>query len=61
LASWHSDMKMCGNIAEPLIEDPLPIDISICPDCGGPADNGFSREIPPSPYSCTKCDSNLEK
>lgn len=26
-----------------------------CPKCGGRADNGFDRCIPPSPYFCTKC------
>ena len=32
-----------------------PLDLFTCPNCGGDADNGFSREIPPSPYWCTKC------
>ena len=32
-----------------------PVDLSTCPGCGGPADNGFSRDVPPSPYYCTKC------
>lgn len=31
-------------------------DINTCPGCGGPADNGFDRCLPPSPYLCTKCD-----
>ena len=26
-----------------------------CPKCGGPADNGHDRCLPPSPYFCTKC------
>jgi hypothetical protein len=30
-------------------------DLSHCPQCGGPADNGHDRSIPPSPYFCTKC------
>lgn len=30
-------------------------DISLCPQCNGPADNGFDRSFPPSPYLCTKC------
>lgn len=30
-------------------------DVSRCPRCNGPADNGFDRSIPPSPYLCTKC------
>jgi len=30
-------------------------DLSRCPQCNGPADNGHDRSIPPSPYLCTKC------
>ena len=30
-------------------------DLSLCPQCNGPADNGHDRSIPPSPYLCTKC------
>jgi len=30
-------------------------DINVCPECGGEADNGFDRCLPPSPYVCTKC------
>ena len=26
-----------------------------CPVCGGPADNGHDRCVPPTPYYCTKC------
>ena len=37
--------------AEP-VQEP---DLSRCPKCGGPADNGHDREVPPSPYFCTKC------
>lgn len=33
-----------------------PMDLSKCPECGGTADNGFSRDIPPVPYVCTKCE-----
>lgn len=31
-------------------------DMSKCPACGGPADNGHDRCYPPSPYFCTKCE-----
>jgi len=31
-------------------------DLSTCPNCGGPADNGHDREFPPNPYLCTKCE-----
>lgn len=30
--------------------------LSTCPGCGGPADNGHDRCLPPSPYYCTKCE-----
>ena len=33
----------------------LRADLSRCPKCNGPADNGFDRSFPPSPYLCTKC------
>jgi hypothetical protein len=28
----------------------------VCPQCGGHADNGHDRELPPNPYVCTKCE-----
>lgn len=31
-------------------------DLSKCPRCGGEADNGHDRCIPPNPYLCRKCD-----
>ena len=37
--------------AEP-VQEP---DLSRCPKCNGPADNGHDREVPPNPYYCTKC------
>ena len=41
-----------GNLPPPLQAEP---DLSLCPQCNGPADNGHDRSIPPSPYLCTKC------
>lgn len=35
-------------------------DLSKCPRCGGPADNGHDRCVPPSPYLCTKCQAEQE-
>ena len=35
-------------------------DLSKCPKCGGEADNGHDRCIPPSPYYCTKCNETQE-
>ena len=29
-------------------------DITKCPKCKGPADNGFDRCLPPNPYYCKK-------
>lgn len=37
---------------EALEADP---DLTKCPRCGGPADNGNDRCVPPNPYYCTKC------
>jgi hypothetical protein len=34
-------------------------DLSLCPQCNGPADNGHDRSIPPHPYLCTKCMAEL--
>ncbi len=31
-------------------------DLSKCPNCGGEADNGHDRCVPPNPYYCTKCE-----
>ena len=33
-------------------------DLSKCPKCGGYADNGHDRCLPPSPYYCIRCDPN---
>jgi len=30
-------------------------DLDVCPNCGGPADNGHDRCVPPTPYLCKKC------
>lgn len=30
-------------------------DLTRCPGCGGEADNGFDRCMPPNVYYCTKC------
>lgn len=51
------------------IESPLILDIvtealsaleqprlETCPKCGGIADNGHDRELPPNPYLCSKCE-----
>lgn len=35
---------------------PMDDELSRCPKCGGPADNGHDRELPPNPYHCTKCE-----
>ncbi|MGW8177865.1 MAG: hypothetical protein ACWGQW_03610 [bacterium] len=30
-------------------------DLNKCPECGGPADNGHDRCVPPNPYECSCC------
>lgn len=37
-------------------EAPGEYDLTKCPGCGGPADNGHDRCVPPSPYFCTRCE-----
>ncbi len=38
-------------------QDSLPKNyLDYCPNCGGPADNGNDRCLPPNPYFCTKCE-----
>ncbi len=31
-----------------------------CPNCGGLADNGHDRCLPPNPYYCTKCQASQD-
>lgn len=33
--------------------------LDVCPKCGGPADNGFDRCLPPNAYFCSKCTTAL--
>jgi len=32
-----------------------------CPGCGGPADNGNDRSVPPVPYFCADCQAALDE
>jgi predicted RNA-binding Zn-ribbon protein involved in translation (DUF1610 family) len=34
--------------------------IFFCPVCGGEADNGHDREVPPNAYVCSKCTAKQE-
>jgi hypothetical protein len=52
LAQEQAEPKGGGRLPPPLQAEP---DLSLCPQCNGPADNGHDRSIPPSPYLCTKC------
>lgn len=54
-ADAEAAFKRILDSAFPVREQPEP-NISKCPKCGGPADNGHDREIPPNPYYCTKCE-----
>ena len=49
--------RMRAALMPPKEPDP---DLTKCPNCGGDADNGFDRCIPPNPYHCTKCDKPKE-
>jgi len=48
------DIKCCDNM-NPSVTTNKETDLNTCPQCLGNADQGFSREIPPQPYPCTKC------
>ena len=55
--SWQ-DGVLEGHLRERerwLAQEQAEPDLSLCPQCNGPADNGHDRSIPPSPYLCTKC------
>jgi hypothetical protein len=52
LAQEQAEPKGGGRLPPPLQAEP---DLSLCPQCNGPADNGHDRSIPPHPYLCTKC------
>jgi hypothetical protein len=47
-----------SELSDQLGADP---DLSKCPVCGGPADNGHDRCLPPNPYLCTKCAERREE
>ena len=54
---WRCKGKIPGYetpVPPPITEQPDQ-DLNECPKCGGPADNGHDRCLPPSPYYCTKC------
>ena len=53
------DMALAALTTDTEAEEEKP-DITKCPNCGGPADNGHDRELPPNPYWCTKCDPEKE-
>jgi hypothetical protein len=56
--TWHStalNRYKAMLQAAPKPGDILPVDLNICPGCGGEADNGFDRCYPPNPYYCKKC------
>ena len=48
LAQEQAEPKGGGNLPPPWR----------CPQCGGPADNGHDRQLPPNPYWCTRCVAN---
>ena len=45
-------VQACVEVLEEMSVKP---DCSKCPKCGGPADNGNDRCVPPNPYCCSKC------
>ncbi len=49
--SWHKTDCNCDDVGAATTKP----DVSICPSCGGPADNGHDRCCPPNPYTCKTC------
>ena len=60
---WRQKWKVVIESLHTAVYQPEPTDseLNTCPGCGGVADNGFDRCIPPNPYYCTKCMNNLSK
>jgi hypothetical protein len=57
-AFYRATVALEGVLASPQSardSEPPKVDLSKCPKCGGPADNGHDRCYPPNPYYCTKC------
>jgi hypothetical protein len=48
-------IRPCETMSTTLSQEAL----DCCPGCGGPADNGHDRCLPPNPYYCTKCMTEL--
>ncbi len=48
----ESAKQQMGTVSPDMGTDP---DITKCPGCGGDADNGYDRCLPPNPYYCMKC------
>lgn len=47
------EAKLVAQSALSALEQPR---LETCPKCGGVADNGHDRELPPNPYLCSKCE-----
>ena len=56
LKEWDTAgvLMAINEVVDKLAED-VAHELDVCPNCGGDADNGFSRDVPPAPYYCTKC------
>lgn len=57
----NKDYSGFGSVGGPSEISVIEQDLSKCPGCGGPADNGHDRCLPPSPYCCTKCEETDRK
>lgn len=53
---WGLTGRQAEQIAKALASKLRERGISKCPQCGGEADNGHDRCLPPNPYVCTKCE-----
>lgn len=56
----RNDLVLCVSFGQWQPKEITP-DLSKCPECGGPADNGHDRCVPPNPYVCAKCETTPEQ
>ena len=57
-STWNQSDAAVTALRAALAQEKAEPNPSRCPQCGGPADNGHDRQLPPNPYWCTRCVAN---
>lgn len=56
-AEWYLHHKIQQvELEQTIVEAEKELSLEVCPRCGGVADNGHDRSLPPYVYLCTKCE-----